>query len=121
MPTYVYRCPEDHCHEVYDVVKPMSEIDELAICPRCGAFASSACRQVTKAYFYGAKVEDAAYDPAFGQVIRSSRHRKDEAKARGWIEVGNEKPEVVEKHFERQWAETREQRWQDAAKVKLYE
>lgn len=102
-------------------MRPIAEIDELAICPHCGAFANPASRQIVRTHFYGAKVEDATWDPAFGKVIKSSRHRKDEAKARGWTEVGNEKPETVEKHFAQQREDTKAQRWAEADREKLYE
>lgn len=121
MPTYVYRCPEDHCHAQFDVVKAMADIDNIEVCPACGAFASSACRQLTRTHFYGAKVEDAVFDPAFGKVIRDSKHRQAEAKARGYIELGNEPVEKVHQYFDKKREETAAQRWADADREKVYE
>lgn len=119
MPTYLYACA--FCSTAWDVVKSMSAIDRIEECPACGRDNDSKARQVTRTYFYGAKVEDATWDPAFGKVIKSARHRKDEARARGLTEIGNEKPETIEKHFERQREETREKRWAEADRDKVYE
>ena len=44
-------------------------------------------------------------------IIKNSKHRKDEARARGLEEVGNEPVEKIHKHFERVREEKREQAW----------
>ncbi len=119
MPTYAYLCQA--CSADFDVVCPISEIDNRVECPRCAVANGKAQRQLTRTSFYGAKVEDASYDPGLGMVVKSDKHRRDEAKARGLIEIGNEKPEVVHKYFDDKRAEIRKDRWAEADREKVYE
>ena len=119
MPLYEYLCHQ--CEAPFDVARPISAIYDPAVCPKCEATNGKAQRQLTRTHFYGAAVEDASYDPGLGMVVKSSKHRKDEAKARGLIEIGNEKPEVVHKYFDDKRTEIREQRWAEAEREKVYE
>lgn len=80
---YPYECD---CGFKADVMKPLSEIDRAEYCIHCG---SQMERKIGRSNFYGASVEDAAFDPVFGCVIKDSKHRKALAKERGWEEVGN--------------------------------
>jgi hypothetical protein len=75
----------------------------------------------SRSTFYGARVEDAHFSPVLGKVVSSTKEVQKEAKARGMIEVGSEKPETLHKHFDRQREETRRQRYEDAAREKVYE
>ena len=34
MPVYEYRCPK--CRTEFEVMRPMSEMDRPALCPKCG-------------------------------------------------------------------------------------
>lgn len=119
MPTYAYLCRG--CGADFDVIRPISEIDAEAVCTACAASNNSSARQLpSRTHVYGAAVEDAVYDPVFGQVIKDKKHRAAEAKARGWIEVGNEKPEEVHAMHDRQREETRQQRYREAVREKVY-
>lgn len=118
MPLYDFCCTAGH---EFAVVKHMSEYDPKApVTCDCGAPAS---RDMSKSQssFYGAKVEDAHFSPVLGRVVSSNKEVQREARSRGMIEVGTEKPETLHKHFERQREETRVRRYEDAARVKLYD
>lgn len=119
MPTYAYLC--GFCGAEFDVVRPMSQIDDAAVCPECKVANSKQARQLTRTHFYGAKVEDAYRCPALGKVITSKRQRDEEAKRRGLIEIGNEKPETVHAYFDGKREEIRKERWAEADREKVYE
>lgn len=120
MPTYVYRCRE--CQADWDVVKPMSQIDRLEDCPACGKCNGSNSRQLQASYFTGASDWNTqTWNPGLGCYTKSDKHARDIAKGRGLIEVGNEKPETLHKMAEETRKATREQRWKDAEKVKVYD
>lgn len=80
---YPYECP---CGKKFEVVKSLDELERIEPCPECQ---KEAKRVLAGGYFYGTKVEDAEYDPAFGCVVNNSKHRARLAKERGWEEVGN--------------------------------
>lgn len=103
---YPYRCPS--CSNTFDVVKSVKEIDNPETCPKCNQPAE---RYIARTHFYGAKVEDAEYNPAFGCITKSARHRKQLAKDRGMEEIGNESPERMHKHFETQKEQELEKAW----------
>ena len=63
-------------------------------------------------YVIGAKVENAEYNPAFGQVVKNKNHRNELAKQRGLIEIGNEKPSTLHKHAENTKLENAKRRWE---------
>lgn len=82
---YCYEC---ECGEEFEVVKSVRYIDTPEHCPACDKVATRVMS--SSVFFIGAKVEDAEYNPAFGQVVKNKKHRDELAKARGWIEVGND-------------------------------
>lgn len=98
MPTYDYRCS---CGETFDVVKTMSDAARAEHCPACSNVAE---RVFTKFYFSGAAVQEAEWNPAFGQVVKNKYHRSELAKRHNMIEVGNDygSGEGAQKHFEKQ-------------------
>lgn len=84
---YPYRCLQ--CNHEFEVIKPVAHLNDQELCPGCGA--NKVERYISTTHFYGAGDWDKAeYNPAFGKVIKNSKHRAQEAKARGWLEVGNE-------------------------------
>lgn len=117
MPTYEYRC--SLCEADFDVVKSIASIERTEECPACGHVNKSDARQVSRSNLVGLQhcTESAYHDPALGVVVKDRKHAARIAKDRGYIEVGNEKPETIHKHFETQRKETREQRWKDADRV----
>jgi putative FmdB family regulatory protein len=104
---YEYVCTE--CKKFFDVFKPVAEFDSPEFCS-CGLKAKRLISGGSG--FIGAKVEDAVFDPAFGKVIRNSQHRRDEAKARGWIEVGTENPDKINSAMDKTREENRINRWE---------
>lgn len=119
MPIYAYRCT---CAAEWDVAKPMAELDRLEACPKCGAENGAGSRLIQRANFSGAgDWNTQCYHPALGQVVRNNAHARQIAKSRGLIEVGNEKPETLHKIAADTQRETREQRWREADRVKLYD
>ena len=105
MPIYPYKCFE--CGNEFEFTARISEIDDTKVnCTKCGSLLNSSHRKISsRQFFYGAKVEDAAFCNALGCVVKNNKHRQQIAKSRGMIEVGNEKPEVIHRHFEKEQAE----------------
>jgi len=94
MRCYPYEC--NKCRKEWDVYKPLADIDRKEVCLCCGS--DDTIRRIALTNFFGADDWDKAeYNPAFGKVIRNRKHRDAEAKARGMIEIGNEKTEDIHK------------------------
>lgn len=53
----------------------------------------------------------AEFNPAFGKVIKSKYHRSEEAKARGWVELGNENVDKISSKFEKDRDTKRQRSW----------
>lgn len=106
---YPYRCLK--CRHEWDVIKHHSRIDERETCPECGS--QPAQRYIASGFFYGEKVEDAEYNPAFGQVVRNKAHRRELAKQRGMVEIGNESPEAIHRHFDQERESRAKRRYDD--------
>lgn len=120
MPLYEYQCQA--CAADFDIVKRMAEIDRKESCPACGFENGPRSRKISRSNFTGASDWNTQhYSPALGMVVKNNREARQIAKQRGLIEVGNESPEKIHKAMEKQREETREQRWKDAERVKLYE
>jgi hypothetical protein len=80
----------------------MKDSGRLENCPDCGNILT---RVYSFTHFIGAKVENREYNPALGCVVNNSKHRAEIAKRRGLIEVGNEKPESLQKAAEKTMAD----------------
>lgn len=114
MPCYPYRC---ECGNDFEVVKSMSEIDRVERCSLCQR---KATRQIGLTNFTGASEWNSSayrgYNPAFGKVVNGKTHQRELlAQARGegreMIEIGNEKPETIEKNFKKERETKRAKRW----------
>lgn len=116
MPTYLYGCDADHN---WDVLKPIRDADTEEKCPECGAVGVK--RPVMFGFTGASDWNTQSWNPGLGCYTKSHKEAEKIAKRRGLEPIGNEKPETIHKHFERQRAETREQRWADAARDKLYD
>ena len=66
-------------------------------------------RVIGRIHFNGSKNEFPAWNPAFGEVMKNKYHRREEAKERGWVEVGTEKLPTIE----REMAKTKEHNWKE--------
>ena len=108
MAIYEWRCQK--CDIQFETVQSIKEYNGKTSCVTCGNETSERILSAD-VYFIGAKVESAEYNPAFGQVVKNKRHREELAKARGLIEIGNEKPDKIHKKFESDRIEKRKKEW----------
>ena len=108
MPIYDYLC--EKCDLEYSVEKKISEYTGLDKCLSCGnqGYRVFSCN----VHFTGAKIEDAEFNVGLGKITKSKRHREELAKRVGAIEVGNEKPETIYKHFEGDRETRNRKRWE---------
>jgi len=91
---YPYNCPA--CNSNFDVIKRISEIDNVEKCPNCDNIVTKENRKIAATqFFYGAKVEHDEWCPGLGCVVKNSAHRRQIAKSRGLEEVGTEPVEKL--------------------------
>ena len=110
---YPYKC---QCGTEFEVIKKMSEIENVEHCPDCK---SVAVRTIGLSHFGAVSAGDwnrQSFNPAFGQVVNSKAHQREilakfKGQGKEFIEVGNEKVESIHKHFEKQREETKKKRW----------
>ena len=114
MPIYEYRCSD--CQADWDVVKSMSQLERKETCPACGRENGCKSRLPPRGTsFSGASDWNTQhFSPALGRVVKNHRHARQVAKEKGMIEVGNESPDKIHKHFDDQRQETRKKRWESA-------
>lgn len=91
---YPYLCKK--CDLEFDVVKHHSLSSKKEKCPECKKVAD---RIWPRPLFIGTSVENAEYNPGLGVVTKGKRDREEQAKRQGLVEVGNEKPQVLRKHY----------------------
>jgi putative FmdB family regulatory protein len=103
---YPYRCSE--CSFEFDVIKSLKDIDQVENCSDCGAVAE---RFIARTHFYGARVEDAEFNPALGCIVKNRKHRDSIARDRGLIEIGNEDCEKTIQRYEQDRERKLEQAW----------
>lgn len=109
---YQYCCYD--CGKKFEVYKTIAEREEPERCPFCDEINDENQRIIFPKgqTFLGEKVEHEEYCPALGCVVKSSKHRKELAKSRGWIEIGNENPDKIHEKVEHD----REQKSRDSYK-----
>jgi len=107
---YPYRCD---CEHEFDVYKPMENIDDLEVCPKCNTELTKSNRMIVGGTFYGEKVEESAYCPALGTVVKNSKHRATIAKERNLVEIGNEDPNKMHTSFEKQREDKKQKTYDD--------
>lgn len=109
MPTYDFNC--EKCDLDFEVIKSIKLYDTEERCPTCG---NVAIRKYTcNIHFTGTKIEDAEYNPGLGKITKSKRHREELAKRLGAVEIGNEKPQTIHKHFDSARETKRKKSWDD--------
>lgn len=97
---YPYEC---ECGEEFDVYKNLVDIDRVEECPVCKSSCDKTRRRIAGTQqFFGERVEDAEYCPTMGQVVKSRSHRRQLAKDRGMVEVGNDYKSGTDMHDTRQ-------------------
>jgi putative FmdB family regulatory protein len=119
MPTYPHSCPS--CGNAWDVVCRVDSRDDDAPCPQCE---TKGVRLLTVPNIDKSAAGDwntPHFNPALGQVVNSNKQAQKIAKAKGMIEVGNEKVENIHKHFEKQREAAHKERWENVDRVMKYE
>jgi hypothetical protein len=86
MPTYEYLCKP--CNAIDEVERTMEEATKPYFCADCHKVME---RHYTPPQVITEGPQDRYMHPAFGRVM-NDREARIEAKRRGWIEIGNEKP-----------------------------
>lgn len=84
MPIYEFYCKK--CNAIDEIVRPMHEASLPYNCPECGEVTS---RKYTVPNVQTEGEQIPYVHPAFGTVMTDKQARA-EAKARGWVEVGND-------------------------------
>lgn len=110
MPTYTFLCPK--CEVNFDTVESIKTYDGDGECPTCKNVSRERIFS-HKIHFIGAAVQHAEYNPAFGQVVKNKQHRDELAKQKGLVEIGNEKPATVHKHFDDARADKIKKAWDE--------
>lgn len=110
MPTYDYHCAKCDCG--FEIIKYMSEHQRFEKCPSCGNLAPQDFSRC-KVHLTGTKIENAEYNPGLGKVTKSKRHREELAKQMGAVEVGNEKPDTIHKHFDSERQHKMKRNWEE--------
>jgi hypothetical protein len=117
MPQYVWA-DDDH---LWTVTTTVALRDEPSSCPECKA---PGVRQITLPNIdktAAGSWNQQSYNPGLGCWTKSWKHGREIAKARGLEEIGNEDPEKVHKHYDNQRKETRERRWAEVDREKVYD
>ncbi len=110
MPTYDYYCKK--CDKDFDVIESIKSYSGKAECPACRNISTERIFS-PNITFIGTKVEDREFNHGLGIVTKNSRHRKDEARARGLEEVGTEPVKKIHEHFDRAREERRKKSWDE--------
>lgn len=110
MPTYKMHCQK--CDDNFEHVESIKTFEGQAQCPACKTISNEQV-YTGAVHFLGASVESAEYNPALGQIVKNSKHRKELAKQKGLIEIGTEKPETIHKHFDKARADKLKKSWDD--------
>lgn len=118
MPTYEYQCRD--CSVSFDVIKSISQLDETESCTAC--LSQSTYRTIPRTHFYGASDWDTAgYNPGLGEYVKSNKHARAIAKARGLTEVGSEPASKILERQDRDSAEVSEKAFEKAFERTEYE
>jgi putative FmdB family regulatory protein len=109
VPIYDYFC--EKCDHDFEIIKSIKEYDGKDQCPECGNIGQRILS--CSIYFTGTKIEDAEFNVGLGKITKSKKHREELAKRAGAIEIGNENPDKIHDHFDKQREEKRARSWED--------
>jgi len=110
MPIYDWFC--DECSLEFETVESIKTYNGHKTCDQCG----KPTRRIythCKFHFTGTKIEDAEFNPGLGQITKSKRHREELAKKLGVVEIGNEDPNKIHKHFDSSREEKLKKSWDE--------
>jgi putative FmdB family regulatory protein len=110
MPTYDWFCAK--CDVEFETIQSIKEYDGTTVCEDCGTPTKERIFS-PNVTFIGASVENAEFNHGLGIVTKNSKHRRDEARARGLEEVGTERVEKIHSKFEQDRAEKRKRNWDE--------
>jgi hypothetical protein len=118
---YPYHCGT--CGWDFEVVKSVKDIDRPEQCEKCLVLTSD--RRIALSRLGDVDMKP-AWNPAIGKYIKSNSHLRQElSRLRGeghdMIEVGDESPDKIHKHFESERAEKSAQTWSEPVEKTLYE
>jgi putative FmdB family regulatory protein len=112
MPIYDYRCKK--CKEPFEVLKSIRESDNMELCPHCNSECDKTHRVILCGKeFYGEKPEEPFYSIALGKWVKGISDNRRQAKARGLIEVGNEKVDKMLDRSDRERDQKSNSRWDE--------
>lgn len=103
---YEFYC--EKCRLGYDIHRSAADASEPAWCVACDG---EMRRLYSPPHIIGASVFEPEFNPAFGKVIRSKNEAKELARRYDLTEVGNEKPETIHKHFDKQREQKMKEDW----------
>lgn len=109
-PTYEFFCKK--CKKDFETVESIVEYDGDGKCPKCAKVSRERIFSAN-IQFLGTAVQNAEYNPAFGQVVKNKQHRDELAKRHGLIEVGNEKTQTMHKLADETKAYNRKKSWDE--------
>lgn len=118
MPTYGWKCDE---HGPWDVCVPIADRDNPQPCPSCGVHGTKQLSAPNIDRVASGAWNQQSYNPGLGCWTKSWKHGREIAKARGMEEVGDEPADKLLKAADKKREETRQERWAEADRVKLYE
>lgn len=110
MPTYDFYCAK--CDKNFETIESIVTYDGDGECPTCKNISHDRILSA-KVHFIGTKVEDREYNHGLGIVTKGKRHREAEAKARGLVEVGNDKGAKDHRGLDRTREEKLKKRWDE--------
>lgn len=115
---YPYGCTL--CGHNFDVIKRLAQIDRPENCPKCRGIAE---RGIAAPHVHSSagdwnRVE---FNHGLGCWTKGNKHAEQIAKSKGLEPIGNEPPEKIHKYFEKKREETREARYEEATREKVFE
>lgn len=111
MVTYDYNCAK--CDKDFETQESIKEYTGLAKCPTCGNISKDRLFKNGSITLIGTGVEDREFNPGLGIVTKNSKHRKDEAKARGLEEMGTECSKKYQDTQEKSLKDRMKKRWDE--------
>jgi putative FmdB family regulatory protein len=118
---YPYHC--NACGYDFEVTKSVKDIDRPEQCDKCLILTDDRRIAMSKLGDLDMKPE---WNPAIGKYIKSKSHLREELSSlrdqgHDMIEVGNESPDKIHKHFESERAAKHADTWSEPTEKTLYE
>jgi putative FmdB family regulatory protein len=111
MPTYDWYCQK--CDVGFETIESIKQYSGMAQCPQCKTTTDERSFAKARFTFIGTSVEDREFNHGLGIVTKNSKHRADEARARGLEEVGTESSKKIQDTIERSRIERLNKSWDE--------